>query len=92
MTSAVADFVVAMGSDGRISSQGTMSDVLATDKHLRKLVAAGKQEEDRANEEIDSSSPEVPKDEDAGKLIVEEETAVGHLSWSSSESMVFTRA
>ncbi|KIJ34155.1 hypothetical protein M422DRAFT_35218 [Sphaerobolus stellatus SS14] len=58
-----ADFVVSMGSDGRVLAQGSFSDVLSHNDKLRRAVA-----DDRKEVE---------------KLVVEEETGVGHLSWAS---------
>ena len=71
--------------DGRIISQGTVSDALAKDKRLAKQVE---------NEIVEEATEEVEKDpeagstekpaEGAGKLIVEEEVPVGHVTWAAS--------
>jgi hypothetical protein len=85
MTSPIADFVVSLGSDGRILSQGTMSTALATSKALIKELKAGESELHRAEEAVDGDVPEVPEGK-SGKLMVAEEVAEGHVSWSACES------
>jgi hypothetical protein len=88
LTSPIADFVVSLGSDGRILSQGTISDALAKDKKLRHAVAKEKKKVERAEEaEAEAEAHGEDKTEAAGKLVLEEETAVGHLSFSSSMSL-----
>ncbi|KAF9786031.1 hypothetical protein BJ322DRAFT_1057551 [Thelephora terrestris] len=82
MTSPIADFVVSLGSDGRILSQGTMSTALATSKALTKELKAGESELHRAEEAVDGDVPEVPEGK-SGKLMVAEEVAEGHVSWSA---------
>lgn len=85
MTSPIADFVVSLGSDGRILSQGTMSTALATSKALTKELKAGESELHRAEEAVDGDVPEVHEGK-SGKLMVAEEVAEGHVSWSACES------
>ena len=87
MASPVADFVVSLGTDGRVVSQGTLSKVLAKDDKLSKELAAEQAEMAKAENEVDSVEPDeeaAPKKTD-GKLIVEEEIAEGHVSWASCE-------
>lgn len=80
MASPIADFVVSL-SDGRIVSQGSVSDALRKDA---RLVEEVKHEEEAIELEEDVESAEAadaeakPKD---GKLTVAEEIAVGHVSW-----------
>jgi len=85
MTSPIADFVVALGSDGRIISQGTMSNALATSKTLTKKLKAKEEELQKVEETVDGEIPEVPESK-SGKLMVAEEVAEGHVSWSARES------
>lgn len=85
MTGPIADFVVSLGTDGRILSQGTMSKALAANKALSKELKAGELELHKAEETIDGEVPEV-REGKSGKLIVAEEVAVGHVSWSACES------
>ena len=85
MTSPIADFVVSLGSDGRIISQGTMSKALAASKALAKKLKAKEAELHKVDETVDGEVPEVPKAK-SGKLMVAEEVAEGHVSWSACES------
>ena len=81
----MADFVVSLGQDGRILSQGTLSEALKCNKELREEVKAEREEVSKADEIIDDAPPEIPGGK-GGKLIVKEEIAEGHVSWSASES------
>ena len=85
MTSPIADFVVSLGSDGRIICQGTMSNALATSKALTKELKAKEAELRKVEEAVDGDVPEVPEGK-SGKLMVIEEVAEGHVSWSACES------
>ncbi|KAJ7264124.1 P-loop containing nucleoside triphosphate hydrolase protein [Mycena haematopus] len=87
LTRPIADFVVTFGSDGRIQSQGTVSEIVK-----RGTLAAEIQKHqpvlEKTQQEIDSENPvEKPKPAD-GKLIVAEEVQLGHVS-SSSLKMYF---
>ena len=84
MTSPIADFVVSLGSDGRVLSQGTLSKVLATNKTLTKELKAGRSELRRAEETLDGEAPVVHEGK-SGKLMVAEEVAEGHVSWAACE-------
>ena len=80
MTEGLVDFVVALGSNGKVQSQGSMSKALARDSELAEA----------AEEQAQLDSDERNVDEEtarraAGKLIVEEEVAVGHVGWDASE-------
>lgn len=90
MTSPIADFVVSLGSDGRVLTQGTMSKVLATSKALTKGLKAEEAELHKAEETIDGRVPEVPEG-GSGKLMVAEEVAEGHVSWSARKSPLALR-
>ena len=88
MVSPIAEFVVDMGSDGRIISQGTLSNALAHDAKLLKELKQEQDEIEKASDEVDHDKP---NDEDskqaAGKLVVEEETELGHVQWTACESI-----
>ncbi|KZT18101.1 hypothetical protein NEOLEDRAFT_1152799 [Neolentinus lepideus HHB14362 ss-1] len=88
LASPVANFVVSIGTDGRILSQGTVSDALAKDHKLSKEVAQEEKAMEKVEDEIDSAEQDAGKPDndakkDAGKLVVAEEVAVGHVSWSA---------
>jgi ABC-type multidrug transport system fused ATPase/permease subunit len=80
----VASFVVALGSDGRILSQGSVSDAVARDSRLAKAMDKEVKAIKANAEEVNLD--EVVQDDDKntrGKLVVEEEIAEGHVSWDS---------
>ncbi|KAL1939047.1 hypothetical protein VTO73DRAFT_10307 [Trametes versicolor] len=84
MVSPVADFVVDMGSDGRILSQGSLASALERDSKLLKEVKEERAEIEKAEQEI---APEKIEDtetkQSAGKLVVAEEMEDGHVGWSA---------
>ncbi|TFY56647.1 hypothetical protein EVJ58_g7510 [Rhodofomes roseus] len=82
MTKGLADFVVALGLDGKISSQGTLSNALERDSKLAAEVAEEQALIDKTEEIIDDSRSK----QSSGKLVVEEEVAVGHVGWSATIS------
>lgn len=87
MASPIADFVVSLGTDGRVTSQGTLSKVLAKDHKLSEEVAEEREELKKAEDEVDAVEPDsedTPKKSD-GKLVVAEEISEGHVSWSARE-------
>lgn len=98
MVAPIADFVVSLGSDGQILSQGTMSEALAKNSKLRQEIAKEKALEEKVEqqeaeiEQLEGEEGKVQKKADGdgqegakkdGKLVVEEETAEGHISWDS---------
>ena len=81
MASHVADFVVSLGTDGRVASQGSMSKVLAKDKGLSKEIDEENKEIEKAEHTVDDQQPVEESKKSDGKLIVAEEISVGHISW-----------
>ncbi|KAJ7495858.1 hypothetical protein B0H11DRAFT_2000914 [Mycena galericulata] len=82
MTSKIAEFVVSLGLDGRVRSQGSISDALAKDEVLAQEVREDQEIFETVEKEIDAPpAGEEPKK--TGKLIVEEEIEIGHVSWKS---------
>ncbi|KAJ7931122.1 hypothetical protein B0H13DRAFT_2228071 [Mycena leptocephala] len=80
LTSKIAGFVVSLGLDGRVRSQGSISDALEKDEHLAKEVIKEQEIVEATERELDASSAaEAPKKKD-GKLVVPEEIALGHVS------------
>ncbi|TFY83125.1 hypothetical protein EWM64_g881 [Hericium alpestre] len=88
MAAPIADHVVSVSLDGKVSSRGSVSDALAHDTKLSAEVAEEKEEEAKADEEVDGEQPIEGKKAD-GKLTVAEEIAVGHVSWPAMK-MYFT--
>ncbi|KAF7364934.1 Multidrug resistance-associated ABC transporter protein [Mycena venus] len=83
LTRPIADFVVTFGSDGRIQSQGTMSEI-AKRGPLAAQIHKDQQALDKTQQEVDAENPpaSVAKPAD-GKLIVAEEVQLGHVSASA---------
>ncbi|CAE6467389.1 unnamed protein product [Rhizoctonia solani] len=86
MVSEVADFVVSLGTSGRVASKGYVSEILRANARFRAEVEKEKQIEEKAAqaaEVIDSldESPENVAKKGDGKLMVEEEVAIGHVGW-----------
>lgn len=79
MVSPIADFVVSLGTDGRVLSQGSVSEALAKDQTLVEEVEKDQEALAKADTEIDGKV-EIKSD---GKLIVDEDIAVGHVSWAA---------
>jgi hypothetical protein len=79
----IADFVVSFGSDGRIHSQGTISEITKRGP-LAAQIRKDQQVLDKAEQEVDVEAPEAkPADTADGKLIVAEEIQLGHVSGSA---------
>ncbi|KIJ48474.1 hypothetical protein M422DRAFT_247819 [Sphaerobolus stellatus SS14] len=78
-----ADFVVSLGSDGRVLAQGSFSEVLSHNDKLRRAVSENLKEVEKADQEVDSNDPDEVKTTSDGKLVVEEESGIGHISWAS---------
>lgn len=86
MVSPVADFVVAMGSDGRILSQGSLASALERDSELLKEITEERAEIEKAEQEVTTPKPEaVEATKSAGKLVVAEEMEYGHVGWTACE-------
>jgi hypothetical protein len=88
MVSPVAKYVVAIGLDGRIASQGTLEQALATDSKLAADLKKEKEkiakQEEVVDKPIENEKP-APKST-GGKLIVAEEIALGRVSWPACRS------
>jgi hypothetical protein len=80
MASPIAHFVVSLGIDGRVISQGSVSDALAQDKSMVEKVMESREATEKAAYRID---PPDPKYEGDGKLMVAEEIQEGHVSWKA---------
>ncbi|KAF9261735.1 hypothetical protein L218DRAFT_1001520 [Marasmius fiardii PR-910] len=82
MVKPLADCVISLN-DGRIVSQGSVSDALARDKKLAEEVKIDEELEHKGTQVIDSSQPvDGPASAKSdGKLILAEEVELGHLGW-----------
>ncbi|KAG8684445.1 hypothetical protein FRC11_012098, partial [Ceratobasidium sp. 423] len=86
MVSEVADFVISLGTDGRIVSQGTIDEAYRSNLKLKAEAEKDKELERKGDQVIDDSNPTDKKAEanakkSDGKLMVAEEVAVGHVGW-----------
>ncbi|KAK0473305.1 hypothetical protein IW261DRAFT_1342846 [Armillaria novae-zelandiae] len=77
MARPIANFVVSI-KNGRVASQGSISDVLVHDTSLADEIDQVQKAMDKVEEEIDSQLPPDAKKSD-GKLIVAEEIEEGHI-------------
>lgn len=90
MAGPLADFVVSLNTDGYIVSQGSVTDAIAKDATLAEEM---KHEEEAVElDAIEETTGTQPAEEDKkGKLVVAEEVAIGHVSWSACEFIrIFT--
>ncbi|KAF5336910.1 hypothetical protein D9611_003444 [Ephemerocybe angulata] len=81
LTKPIAEYVVSMGSDGRVLSHGPVSEALKLDKKLEKELRVDAELTKKADDEVEAHE-DVNKPAD-GKLIVAEEVEEGHVSWSA---------
>jgi hypothetical protein len=88
MISKVAQYVVSLGLDGRVISQGTLAEALSRDSKLLAEVAKENEREEKESEVIDPPE-EDEKVSKEGKLVVAEEIALGRVSWPAREWISF---
>ncbi|KAJ6585523.1 multidrug resistance-associated ABC transporter [Mycena capillaripes] len=83
MTGKIAEFVVSLGLDGRVRSQGSISDALEEDEQLAKQVSKEQEILEAAEKDINSTLVGEELKKKDGKLMVAEEIALGHISWKA---------
>ncbi|KAF9481115.1 multidrug resistance-associated ABC transporter [Pholiota conissans] len=84
----VAKFIVSIGPDGSIRTQGTeIQDSLEHDAELAAESQRDREAVELANEQYDASNAPKAKAVD-GKLVVAEEIAEGHITWKSLKLFV----
>ncbi|KAJ7801107.1 hypothetical protein B0H14DRAFT_2386708, partial [Mycena olivaceomarginata] len=83
MTSKIAEFVVSLGLDGRVHSQGSVSDTLEQDEQLAKEVTKDQEILELAEKELDPTTALDNPPKKDGKLVIPEEIAIGHVSWKA---------
>jgi len=82
MTSSVAHFVVSLGANGRIVSQGSISEAIVKDDTFAAEAAKDQEVFDKEAEVIDGlEEPKADTKKSDGKLVMSEEIAEGHVSW-----------
>ncbi|EIW86373.1 hypothetical protein CONPUDRAFT_78742 [Coniophora puteana RWD-64-598 SS2] len=85
MASTVAQFVVSLGSNGRVLSTGTISDAVTADSGVAADMVNEQELIEKDEEVIDAPAEGETKagPKADGKLIVAEEVAEGHVSWAA---------
>lgn len=84
MTSPIAELIVAVGSDGRVTVQSSMSKALSEDPALRADVDQVQDTLKKELEVLDSSSESsLIQKSPAGQLVTEEEVVVGSVGWGA---------
>ncbi|KAJ1305460.1 hypothetical protein OPQ81_000470 [Rhizoctonia solani] len=86
MVGEVADYMVSLGINGRVVNQGLVSEVLLANARLKAKVEKEQQIEEKAAQAIEEIAPveeypDNPTKKGSGKLIMEEEVAIGHVGW-----------
>lgn len=92
MTSSIAEFIVSMGNNGQILSQGSLSKALAKDKKLSKELKEEAKQIEKIEHEVDAVEPAEGNKKTDGKLIVAEEIEEGHVGWPARASLSLTPA
>lgn len=90
MTGPLAQFVVSIGSNGHIASQGTIGEALSKNKALLAKVASENEAIEKAKDTLDAPKKEGEKA--SGKLMADEEIALGHVSMKSRQYRFFSRS
>ncbi|CAL1702786.1 unnamed protein product [Somion occarium] len=91
MMAPVVDFVVSLGLNGQILSQGTLSNALAKDETLLAEVDREAKAIEKAEHDV-IEAPDIDPTTKSGKLIVEEEVSEGHLGWCALKLLVVNMA
>ena len=88
MAGPIAEFVVSLGADGRLLSQGSLSMALEKDQKLSAEFAEEGNEIEKSEQEIDQDveAPIAKAKKSDGKLIVSEEISQGHVGWPACAS------
>jgi ABC-type glutathione transport system ATPase component len=80
----IASFVLSLGSDGSILSQGSVDDAVARDARLAQSLAKEKKAiEQQSAEGAENLDEEVEDKSNKGKLMLDEEMEEGRVSWDA---------
>lgn len=85
MTAGLAENVVQIASDGTITQKDSIADALSENSELRGEAAEDSEGVQKAAEIIDGSHPAEEPAKPSGKLIADEEVALGSVSMKASE-------
>lgn len=84
MTEPVADFIVAIGSNGRVTNQASVRKALDQDPALRADIEKVDRLLDKEKEVLDPSGDAPDQGmKPAGQLVATEEVAVGRIGWKT---------
>jgi ABC-type glutathione transport system ATPase component len=88
----VADYIVVLGLDGTVKNQGPIEEVLKSDRTLQIELVTEKEEIEQAEKKEDQKDDEetTKAKTAAGKLVVEEEVAIGRVAWSTCKPFDLT--
>lgn len=79
MGSEVADFIISLGPNGQVISQGSIDDALRSNPKLQAEVE--KEKENQATEVLEDPEAAEKSQKPDGKLMVAEEVALGRIGW-----------
>lgn len=86
MTRQLAENVVEIGSDGKVSQKESIAEVLQDNPELKAEVAGEEEQIEKADEAVDDKATKTDGEAKAsGKLIADEEVALGRVSMQASE-------
>ncbi|KAF7377593.1 p-loop containing nucleoside triphosphate hydrolase protein [Mycena sanguinolenta] len=76
-------FAISLGSDGKVLSQGSITDALVQDQELLARAALDHEILEKAQQEKNDGPPSLPAKtaKKSGKLVVEEEIDIGRVGW-----------
>ncbi len=83
----IADCVISMSPDGRILSQGSLSDALAKDERLSTELKRDTRDVEHDSAETKNSPDDKEKKSPDGKLVMSEEVSEGHVERKSCRSL-----
>ncbi|KAG8857072.1 hypothetical protein FRB96_006002 [Tulasnella sp. 330] len=84
MMAALADLVVSVGSNGRVTSQDTILDALIKHSELREISKNEAEIEKKEEQVVDAmEKPSVDRKRSSGQLVAKEEVAEGKIVWSA---------
>ncbi|KAF8507385.1 ATP-binding cassette transporter [Hysterangium stoloniferum] len=83
MVAPIANFIVSLGNNGTIVSQGPVDEALNNDGRLLREAVASVHISDNTAETVKSGAPPNKDSKTGAKLVVEEEIALGHVNWQS---------
>ena len=85
LVGSLAKFVVSIGSDGKIAGQGSVGEVLGRNSALGKGI---EKEGEVVDEVINNVEALIDNGKASGKLMTDEEVALGHISPAASGLLV----